>query len=324
MSPDRKVRFLDYLKQNANKKISRIVIRDKLQLTPYEIESLIQSLKNYGISVSESETHIWLDSYPDIFTFPDLVLHTEAIGKKILPFYEVASTNDIALRLALQGEEQGTIVIAERQRKGRGKSGAYWYSPSDGGLWMSVIFRPETYVINVEKFTLMSALAVAQAVKELFDITAEIRWPNDVLLNGKKFCGILSEGKLTSTRLEFIIVGIGLNVNIEAEEFPRAIQQKSTSLKLELTDEISRVEVFSNLVFNLDRNYKLMQEDPTRLLELWRSYSRILGKRILVRMGLSEVRGLAIDYSPNGFLILRLDSGIEETIMSGSIVKIFE
>ncbi|HDS08704.1 MAG TPA: biotin--[acetyl-CoA-carboxylase] ligase, partial [Firmicutes bacterium] len=194
MSPERKVQFFNYLQEHLTEKISKSVIEHDLGITGEHLTQIVNSLKNYGIKVHESETHIWLEGYPEIFSLSDIVLHTKVVAKKVIPFFDVLSTNDIALRLALQGEPEGSVIIAERQRQGRGKGRTSWFSPADSGLWFSLIFRPSVNTISVEKFTLLSAVSVVESVRELFNLEARLKWPNDVMISGRKFCGILSEG----------------------------------------------------------------------------------------------------------------------------------
>ncbi len=320
--PEKKINFLNYIKEHLSEKISKKVIENEFGINADGLAQLLKSLKNYGFQVVESDTHIWMESYPEIFSLTDIVLHTKVIGKKILPFFDVLSTNDIALMLALQGETEGTVVISERQRKGRGKGDSIWFSPSDAGLWLSVIFRPKFQMTGVEKFTLLSALVIVETVKELFNIDAWIKWPNDVMINDKKFCGILSEGKISSGTIEFIVSGIGINVNIDKNEFPLDLQESSTSLNLELNQKVNRNDLFSAIMLNLDRKYELLKSNPETIYKAWKQYSNIFGRLIKIQTPEGELEGTAIDFDENGFLIIRLNSGIETKIISGTITKV--
>ncbi len=323
MSPERKVKFLNYLQEHLSEKISKKVIETDLQINRDTLNQLIHSLKNYGIKVNESDTHIWLEGYPEIFSLADIVMHTKTVARKIIPFFDVLSTNDIAMRLAIQGEEEGTVVIAERQRQGRGKGRSSWFSPSDSGLWFSIIFRPPVNTISVEKFTLLSAVSVVESVKQLFELDAKIKWPNDVMINGKKFCGILSEGKISMSGLEFIVVGIGINVNLAKDEFPVELNEHATSLEIELNRKVNRVNLFSNLMFNLDNQYELLKDSPLEVYKKWRSYSDIIGKKIELSVSGNSITGIASDFDENGYLILHKDSGVLEKFMTGTIKKVF-
>ncbi|MCK4666388.1 biotin--[acetyl-CoA-carboxylase] ligase [Candidatus Dependentiae bacterium] len=319
---EKKIKFLNYIKEHLSEKISKKVIETELGINDDEFAQLLKSLKNYGFKVIESDTHIWMESYPEIFSLTDIIIHTKVIGKKILPFFDVISTNDIALMLAIQGEKEGTVVISERQRKGRGKGGSVWFSPSDAGLWLSVIFRPKFHMTGVEKFTLLSAAVIVETVKELFNLDAWIKWPNDVMINDKKFCGILSEGKITSGTIDFIVSGIGINVNINKDEFPLDLQESSTSLNLELNQKVNRNDLFSAIMLNLDRKYELLKTNPEVVYKAWKQYSNIIGRRIKIQTPEGELEGAALDFDENGFLIIRLDSGIEKKITSGTITKV--
>ena len=163
---------------------------------------------------------------------------TLTMGRTILFFRELSSTNDIAKELALQGAAEGTVTVAETQIRGRGRIEREWFSPK-GGLWFSIILRPKISPKDAPKLTLMMSVAVAHALSKMFDLATEIKWPNDVLVKNKKICGILTEANTRGNQVQFVIIGVGVNANFDVRDMPFTLQPSSTTLKEELNKEIN-------------------------------------------------------------------------------------
>ncbi len=222
------------------------------------------------------------------------------IGKKIIYLREVSSTNDYAKSIASETPE-GTVVVAERQTRGRGRRDREWASP-EGGLWMSVILKPRTRTADIPKIVFIGALAVVDALSE-FGIEAGIKWPNDVWANGKKICGILTEGRLG----EFVILGIGLNVN---NEIPPGLEETATSMKLLLGREVSLDGVLQALLKNLDRWYGLfLKGRMDAILSAVKERCFVLGRNVKITDGKMEMVGMAVDIEGEGALVLETPGG---------------
>ena len=182
-------------------------------------------------------------------------LQTDFIGQEIYHFTEVTSTNDVAKELAIKGAKEGTIVIAESQSCGKGRLGRKWVSP-EGGIWFSIILRPKVDPEDALKLTLMAAAVVAKVINDMFKLKAEIKWPNDIIIDGKKLCGILTEMTTKGGKVDFVVVGVGINGNINLDSFPKRLRKFLTSLKEELKEDIDRERLLCALLEELEQRYK--------------------------------------------------------------------
>lgn len=223
---------------------------------------------------------------------------------KFFRFKTVDSTNNVARKLAEKGFEK-VVVIAETQTNGRGRYGRTWFSPK-GGLWFSIILKPKINPNEAFKLSFLTALSIAKAIKELYNLEATIKWPNDILVNGKKVCGILSETKIKNEELEFIILGIGVNANIPAESFPKELRDTSTSLKILLGKNISTTillqEILDNILF-----YSYKVKSFTQIFKEWKCFMKMLGSWVEVEIGNKKIEGQIIDVNEeNGALIVKL------------------
>lgn len=247
-------------------------------------------------------------------------LKTDFIGREIYYFKEVTSTNDQARRLALKGISEGTIVIAEKQRRGRGRRGKRWLSPK-GGIWLSVILKPQIRPFNAFKLTFVTAVAVAKAIKKMFKLDAQIKWPNDILVQGKKICGILTEVDTTGNCIHFIIIGIGINANVGMHLFPKHLQYNVTSLKRELKEDIDRAAFVKVLLTTFERYYKLfLRSGFETILNEWLALNCVLGKYIEVLSSEGTYQGKAVNIDKNGALMVKLDDGTIKKVVSESII----
>jgi len=229
-------------------------------------------------------------------------LHTKAVGRKIICVDSCESTNDLAWKEALAGAADGTAIFAEEQSKGRGRFGRVWTAPRGQGLLCSLILRPEIEVERVPLMTAMAALAVADVVGE----EAQIRFPNDVMREGKKIAGILVEARFISSRPDVFIVGIGLNVT----GHPSGLNATS------LGESVSRIAAARALLEAVDEWYGRLPGNLRDYRKAWRERSYILGKRVRVKQNGKTVPGVAEDVDPLEGIVLRLDSGHPRTIRS--------
>ncbi|NJE47547.1 biotin--[acetyl-CoA-carboxylase] ligase [Thermococcus sp. GR7] len=227
-------------------------------------------------------------------------LGSEIIGRKIIHLREVDSTNEYAKLIALD-EREGTVVVADRQTAGKGRKGRTWASP-EGGLWMSVILKPKAESKHLSKLVFIGALAVVDTLWK-FGIEAGIKWPNDVWVNGRKICGVLTEGRIG----EFVILGIGLNVNNDA---PEELRKMATSMREFLGREVSLSEVFRALIRNLDHWYRLFLNGRyAEIISALKERSIVLGKEVKIIDDETELVGRAVDIDVDGALILETPKG---------------
>ena len=250
-------------------------------------------------------------------------LSTDYIGQKIFYFPELESTNIIAKVKAsprAEGINEGTIIIAERQSAGKGRLGRRWFSPV-GGIWLSIILYPQLSPSYIPRITLMTAVAIVKAIERCAQIKAQIKWPNDILINEKKVCGILTEMSAELDMINWVVVGIGINVNVDHREFPEDIQEKIISLQEFLGKEISRVRLAQILLEEFEKYYeRLKRREFSSILKEWKLYSHTLGRKIKINMGEKVVSGEAINVNEEGALILKKEDGELLEIISGTII----
>ncbi len=252
---------------------------------------------------------------------PDTIkegLNTQIIGKEVYCFRETNSTQIVARELAARGAGEGTVVLAEGQTRGKGRRGRSWFSPPGQGIWISIILRPPISPLQAGRVCLTSALAVAEAIKEITGLLTLIKWPNDLLIGGKKVGGILIEMAAEMDLVKFLVLGIGVNVN--QDEFPDELGGIALSLKQERREEISRLSLLQDILRRLDNYYlSLRKGEFEALANRWRRFSATLGKQIRVSLPGEIVEGQAIEIDADGALLLRLDSGFVKRLVGGEV-----
>lgn len=249
-------------------------------------------------------------------------LNTRTIGHSVLCLNETTSTNDEARKLGTEGASEGTVVLAKIQTAGRGRLGRKWFSPK-GGVWMSIILRPSPDRI-IQKITLLFGLSVAETLRKFYRIDAALKWPNDVIVNGKKICGILTEGVFSGEVPLYVVVGIGLNANVDLEAMPKGLELEAVSIKALLQKEVSIIDLVRRLLRTLDADYEVFKGSDDK--GLWDQYRRLcatIGSEVRVEVGEYEIyEGYAEDISPEGGLILRTGEGHNVTILSGDSIHL--
>ncbi len=233
-------------------------------------------------------------------------------------FEEVASTNDLAKELAAQEAPEGTLVVAEAQSRGRGRLGRQWESPAGAGLYVSLILRPVLPPTEMPQITLTTAVAVARALKRVAGVAPGIKWPNDLLLGGRKLGGILTEMETESEQIRHLVVGLGLNVNNQA--FPEEIAAIATSLALATGRRHSRVRLLQAWLEEFEELYgRFLAREFAGILDEWRSFAVTLGREVTVRQGPLVIHGQALEVAPDGALLVETASGMVVRVTSGEI-----
>jgi BirA family transcriptional regulator, biotin operon repressor / biotin---[acetyl-CoA-carboxylase] ligase len=233
-------------------------------------------------------------------------------------FETLDSTNDLAKALAAQGAPEGTVVVAEAQTGGRGRLGREWDSPPGVGLYVSLVLRPMLPPMELPQITLTTAVAVVRAVCRVAGLAPGIKWPNDLLLNGKKLGGILTEMETESDRIRHVVVGLGLNVNNPG--FPFDLAATATSLALAAGRMFPRVHLLQAWLEEFEALYgRFLNRGFAEILEEWKGFALTLGKMVTVRQGPREISGQALDVAPDGALLLRTNNGEMVRVTSGEI-----
>ena len=247
-------------------------------------------------------------------------LQTKLLGKKVHVFQTIDSTNDRAMDMAAKGAEEGTLIIAETQTGGKGRLGRSWFSPPGVNLYLSIILRPKIVCAQATMLTLLAGIAVAQAIRERSGLEAFLKWPNDVLISGQKVAGILAELVADGQAIKHLIMGIGLNVNLEASMLPPELAKTATSLKIESGSDFSRLAVLETLVNQLERWYTIfLEQGSTPILKEYSQLSQTLGRRVQVAYQDKVLEGEAIGLAANGGLILREENGRSVTMLAGDV-----
>ena len=240
------------------------------------------------------------------------------IGHQLHYYEEIGSTNDEAFRLGLAGAPEGTALIANSQSAGRGRMQRVWHSPAGSNIYTSIILRPQIEPARAPQISILAGVAVADVLESYCPDRIKLKWPNDVLIDGKKVCGILSQMKTAASEVDFIVLGIGINVNISYSQFPKEICNLATSLAIETGREISRQELIISLYENLGKWYKhLMQDGFGRVKEKWLSMSPMIGELVQVMFQEEAVSGKAIGIDEDGSLILLATGNKELKVSAG-------
>lgn len=318
-----KSEIIKLLKSGGGDFISGEDISKALGVTRTAIWKYINSMRNDGYIIeSVSNKGYRLVSSPDILTLEELepYLKTNFIGRNIIHFNSIESTNRIAKDLGDSGVVDGSVVIAEEQTKGRGRLGRSWASPKHKGIWMSIILKPELNPVDAVNLTQTAAAAVVSAAGEL-GIKTFVKWPNDIVIGGKKVCGILTEMNAELTRINYVVVGLGINVNIDEEEFPEEIRATATSLKICANAVINRRELAARILNNFEKLYTKFtcENNIEASINICRENSAIIGEDIYIINRERRVEAHVLDIDSSGRLFVEYPDGTSEHIISGEV-----
>lgn len=272
---------------------------------------VIDAVPNKGYHLASSPDQLFEE---EIHCF----LSSKTIGERIIFHREIDSTNNIAMLLASDGTPHGTVVTADSQTGGRGRRGREWFSPPECNLYMSVILRPSVSPVEASQIPLISVIAAVRALEKLnTGLTFQIKWPNDILCNGKKVCGILCEMKSDTDRIQHIVVGIGINVNVTTMH--PCISDIATSLKIESDQDYSRIKLSASLLEELEVIYQewLQERNLKKYMEEWERYSLLIGRQIKIETPAETIAGLATGLSEDGALMMKLSSGNLRKVYAG-------
>lgn len=300
--------------------ISGEMISNKLNMTRAGIWKHMKGLKEDGYIIeSVPRKGYKLISSPDILTYEEIEedLKTSFIGRNLYYYQVIDSTNKSAKDMA--HEEEGTVLVAEEQSQGKGRLGRNWLSPKGKGIYMSLILKPNIEPIKVSRITLIGAAAVNKALSNL-GVKSEIKWPNDILINGKKICGILTEMSGELNRVDYVIMGIGINVNLDEKHIIEELQDKATSIKIQEGKTINRKELMANILNELEDLYLefIDRDNIEKSIDICRKNSAMIGKEVRVIRGKEVRKGRAIDINNQGELIVEFPTG-KEKVYSGEV-----
>ena len=295
--------ILEYFRKANGNYVSGEQISRDLIVFRTAIWKHINILKSRGyIFESSTRKGYRLIYAPNLLTPLEIasVLHTETLGKKVVYFESTPSTNEEAKKIAREGAEEGTIVVAEEQTTGRGRLTRHFYSPFAKGIWFSASFRPTVFPMEASKSTLLAAVGGCRGIRRLGLADAGIKWPNDILYHGKKLVGMLCEMSASMEKIDYIIMGIGINTGMKEKEFPEDFRGHATSFLNEGVN-VSRRDLLAAVLAELEAEYKLAQtEGFGRVLDDWRKLSVTLGEEVRVIFGNDYYTGKDVDIDDDG------------------------
>jgi BirA family biotin operon repressor/biotin-[acetyl-CoA-carboxylase] ligase len=304
--------------------VSGAQLAEQLAISRAAVWARIEELRRVGFDI-EAGPHLGyrLVDEPDALLADDLISRlgdTKVIGRDIQVFEKTTSTNEVMERLARDGVPEGAVVFAESQTKGRGRLGRVWMSPTRKGLWFSVLLRPNLNPQETTQLTVISATALRRAFKTVTGLTAEIKWPNDLLLGGRKAAGILTELSAELDRVRHVILGIGVDVNQDAGDFSAELRKTATSLKLESGKAVSRAELAVEIMRELDADYARVQAGKfSQVADEWEQACVTIGKDVTVHMGERHFHGHAESLDEDGALQIRTEHGRLERVIGGDV-----
>ena len=317
-------RILQALRAANDSSVSGAELSQSLGISRAAIRARIEELRELGYDIEASPHRGYrLLNSPDSLHADDLISRlgrTKVIGRDIRVFVETTSTNDVIEKLARDGVREGAVVFAESQTRGRGRHGRKWLSPARKGLWFSILLRPDLCPQETTQLTVASATALVRAIKSETGLQPEIKWPNDILVRGRKVAGILTELNAELDHVKYVILGIGVDVNQGSTEFPPELRKTATSLRIETGRPLSRPELATAALRELDRDYaRICAGRFAAVADEWEQSCSTIGHEVAIRLGERQIRGRAESLGEDGALLLRTDHGHLERITAGDV-----
>ena len=288
----------------------------KLGITRAAVWKQIRNLRRRGYEIEASTKKGYHLTYKPDLLDADLIrsgLKTKWLGRDLYSFSEVNSTNEVAKSMA-SGCPNGTVILAETQTRGRGRLSRPWASPP-GGIWMSLILKPEMPLASVYQINMAICVAVSKAIFSLLGLKAGIKWPNDLLIRERKICGILMEISAEVGRLDYAVVGLGVNANVGLSDFPE--EWRSTSLSHELGREVSRIDLIQRILLEIEKAYEKM--GSREIYEEWRSRSVTIGRYVRIKSNSGDLVGVVEDLAEDGALLLKTENGCQRVLAGDCI-----
>jgi BirA family biotin operon repressor/biotin-[acetyl-CoA-carboxylase] ligase len=284
----------------------------------------VERLRELGVRVKgQQSAGYFLEKVPDILT-PDLLrkrMKGKLFGKRVYHFFKTDSTNRVAMELGYAGEPEGAVILAEEQTAGRGRSGRSWHSERGAGLYVTLLLRPRLSPVQAPLLTMLAGLSAHSAIQAQTGLSAELKWPNDILMDGKKVGGILTEMHAEPTQVRFVIVGIGINTN--QEKFPHDIASLATSLRKESGRTHSRLELLVRLLNEFESDYnRFLREGARYVVDRFERVSSFAsGKRVRVETGFETYFGTTAGLTSDGLLQVKREEGPVTMVVAGDVTE---
>lgn len=316
-------KILSLLRSSSDEYISGQEISALLQVSRAAVWKQIKVLRDLGFEIESKHSQGYrLLSSPDVLLAAEIEnnLNCQLIGQSVVSFPVTDSTNVQARRLAEEGAHEGTVVVADQQNAGRGRLGRRWESPFGVNLYCSIILRPEIPVRQAPQLTFLSAVAVAETLKEICHLSAAVKWPNDILVDSAKISGLLNEMSAETEQIHFVILGIGINLNMVAEQFPEVLNYPVTSALLATGERVDRLVFLQTLLRRLDAYYaEFLKEGFVPIRRRWESLCDIMNRRVDVDLGSETLNGTVVGLDLEGALRLQLENGDIRKVLAGDV-----
>jgi BirA family transcriptional regulator, biotin operon repressor / biotin---[acetyl-CoA-carboxylase] ligase len=316
--------LLTLLVANATIVVSGARIAREIGVSRSTVWRWVTRLRELGVRVKgEQHSGYFLQKVPDILT-PDMLrqrLKGSLFGKRIYHFFKVDSTNRVALELGHAGEPEGAVVLAEEQTAGRGRAGRTWHSERAEGIYVTLLLRPKLAPVQAPLLTMMAGLSARAAIQAQTGLEADLKWPNDLLVGGKKVGGILTEMHAEPSQVRFVIVGLGINVN--QEKFPGELGAMATSLRASTGRPQARLELLVRLLREFESDYnRFLADGAASVVERFTAVSSYAqGKRVQVTNGKDSFAGVTAGLGPEGLLLVKRESGQVVTVIAGDVTE---
>lgn len=318
-------KLLVLLREHTGDFVSGAALTEILGVSRAAVSKHVAALKQqgYAITASSGKGYMFRDT-PDLL-LPDEIRHglaTRVFGQGIIDYHEmIGSTNDRAKELAAQGSAEGSLVVSEDQNRGRGRKGRTWFSTASHGICISMILRPSMNPSEASRITLMTAVALAETFRDITGLEVTIKWPNDILIRGRKLSGILTEMSMEMDRVDYVVVGVGVNVNNPADHFPAEVRDIATSLAVETGHAVSRVDLLRQFLARFESCYALVEgQGFSQIMKRWKALSDIIGRTVAVDLIGSRIQGRVEDVDETGVLVLRDGDGQVHRVISGDVL----
>ena len=318
---------LSFIRKKRKQIFAISTLAKKLKSESSDIYKAAKVLKSWGYGIKLSKGEITFRQAADTLSATEInyYLKTKIIGQNLVSFHSLKSTNDIASQMAATGAAEGTVITAEKQTLGRGRLGRSWHSPEKVGAYISIIITPKMSPEKAPGLSVMTALAAAETFEKYCPGKVKIKWPNDILIGNRKVAGVLTELYTKYNKIDYVVVGIGININQKQTDFPQTIRKLATSLRQVSGKKINRAELTAEFLQHFEKEYKSYPKSQLGgSLKRIRAYSSLLGQTIILKTGDKSLTGLAIDIDKTGALIVEVNgekvtvSGGEVTVVKGS------
>lgn len=315
--------ILSLFRQTPDGFVSGELISVELGVSRTAVWKHIRNLRQAGylIEAVPSRGYQLLQS-PDVL-LPEAIqadLHSKVVGSRVLCFEETDSTNLQACRLGDEGAANGLVVIADRQSAGKGRMGRQWESPGGVNLYASILLRPPVLPFEAPKLTFLSAVAVCRAIVKSTGLRPTVKWPNDILLEGGKVAGLLNEMSSETDRVHYVVLGVGVNLNMRAEQFPDDLRYPATSLGIVSGQPVSRLAFTRSLLQEVDALYQLyLEEGSSPIFTAWNELCELTGKAVHVDCNNVQIEGTMVGLAEDGALLVRTATGKLESVYAGDV-----